>query len=108
MNAIMDAVMDRGTLPVGGVTRLRRRAWPLAVTVAFVMTGMAYSLFWAPVVRHHPYWLMSGDLWGTYRAAHWVGWGDLGGVYGSGTALVTFPGILLVLAPLAMLTGASE
>jgi hypothetical protein len=101
----MDTVMDSGTLPTGSVTRLHRRAWPLAVAGAFVMTGMAYSLFWAPVVRHHSYWLMSGDLWGTYRAAHWVGWGDLGGVYSSGTALVTFPGILLVLAPLAMLTG---
>jgi hypothetical protein len=102
----MDAVLKGGTPPVGDETRLRRRAWPLAVTVAFVLAGMAFSLFWAPVVRHHPYWLMPGDLWSTYRAAHWVGWGDLGGVYGSGTALVTFPGILLLLAPVAMLTGA--
>ena len=31
-----------------GASRLRRRAWPMAVTVAFVGTGMAYSLFWAP------------------------------------------------------------
>src|ERR1700689_1558611 len=102
----MNDVMDRGQLPGGSMTRLRRRAWPLAMTVAFVVTGMAFSLFWAPVVRHQSYWLTPGDLWGTYRAAHFVGWGDLGGVYGSGTALVTFPGILLVLAPLAMLTGA--
>ncbi len=78
---------------------------PLVVSAVFVATGMAFSLFWAPVVRHHPYWLSSGDLWSTYRGAHYVGWGDLGGVYGSGTGLVTFPGILLLLAPVAMLTG---
>jgi len=88
-----------------GVARLRRRAWPLATTVAFVIIGMAFSLLWAPLVRHHPYWITSGDLWSTYRSAHYVGWGDLGGVYSAGTALVTFPGILLVLAPLAMATG---
>src|SRR5580658_8866105 len=102
----MDDVMDHGLLSQDSTSRLRRRAWPLAVTIAFVVTGMAYSLFWAPVVRHHPYWVTPGDLWATYRAAHWVGWGDLGGIYGAGTALVTFPGILLVLAPVAMLTGA--
>ena len=103
---MIDDVSDRGTRPTGNPSRLRRRAWPLAVTVAFVVTGMAYSLFWAPVVRHHPYWIDPGDLWATYRSAHYVGWGDLGGVYGAGTGLVTFPGILLLLAPVAMLTGA--
>jgi hypothetical protein len=102
----MDEVMSGGTPSAGGVTRVRRRAWPLVVTVAFVGLGMAYSLFWEPVVRHHQYWLQSGDLWSTYRTAHYVGWGDLGGVYSAGTALVTFPGILLLLAPVAMLTGA--
>lgn len=92
--------------PTGVVrARLRRRAIPLATTAVFVITGMAFCLFWAPVVRHHPYWIDPGDLWATYRGAHYVGWGDLGGVYGAGTGLVTFPGILLLLAPLAMLTG---
>jgi hypothetical protein len=98
--------MERGALPAEGVSRLRRRAWPLAVTAAFVVTGMAFSLFWGPVVQHHPFWLTSGDLWSTYRTAHYVGWGDLGGIYGAGTALVTLPGILLALAPVAMVTGA--
>lgn len=102
----MNAVIDRATPLAGGVALLRRRALPLAVTLAFVVIGMSFSLLWGPVVRHHQYWVTPGDLWGTYRAAHFVGWGDLGGVYGSGTALVTFPGILLVLAPVAMLTGA--
>jgi hypothetical protein len=103
---MIDDVTDRGTRPTGKPSRLRRRAWPLAVTVAFLVTAMAYSLYWAPVVRHHPYWIDPGDLWATYRSAHYIGWGDLGGVYGAGTGLVTFPGILLLLAPVAMLTGA--
>jgi hypothetical protein len=46
------------------------------------------------------------DIWGTYRSAHFIGWGDLGNVYGDDTGLVTFPGILVLLAPVAMLTGA--
>jgi hypothetical protein len=98
--------METAVKPDARPSRLRRRAWPLATAAVFVATGMAYSLFWAPVVRHHPYWIDPGDIWATYRAAHVVGWGDLGGVYGSGAGLVTFPGILLVLAPVAMLTGA--
>jgi hypothetical protein len=101
---MFDAI-DRDA-PPSRASPLRRRAWPLSVAATFVVTGMAYSLWWAPVVRHHSYWLNPGDLWSTYRAAHYVGWGDLGGVYGAGTALVTFPGILLVLAPVAMVTGA--
>jgi hypothetical protein len=92
--------------PQGGhPSRLRRRAWPLIVAGTFIMAGMAYSLLWAPVVRHHPYWVTPGDLWATYRDAHFVGWGDLGGVYGAGAGLVTFPGVLLALAPVAMITG---
>lgn len=92
--------------PAGGASRLRRRGFALAASVTFVAVGVAYSLLWAPVVRHHPYWIQPGDLWATYRTAHYVGWGDLGGVYAASTALVTFPGILLALAPVAMLTGA--
>jgi hypothetical protein len=76
------------------------------VTVLLLGTGMAYSLFWAPVIRHEPMWITPFDLWGTYRAAHYIGWGYLGGIYSSGTGLVTFPGVLLLLAPVAMLTGA--
>jgi hypothetical protein len=49
--------------------------------------------------------MTGGDVWGTYRAAHYIGWGYLGGIYDSGTSLVTFPGILLLLAPMAMFTG---
>ncbi len=86
--------------------RLKRRQWPVLVTVLFVVCGMAYSLWWGPVVRHHSYWIVPGDIWSTLRSAHFIGWGDLGDVYAAHTAVVTFPGILLALAPVAMICGA--
>ena len=88
------------------VARMKRRAWPSAVTALSLITGMAYCLWWASVVRHTRGWVVPWDIWGAYRSAHFIGWGDLGNVYGAGTGLVTFPGILLVFAPLAMVTGA--
>jgi hypothetical protein len=94
-------VEDRGLVAV-----LRRRSWPIAVTVLSLGVGMAYCLLWAPVVRHQNYWVVPWDIWGAYRSAHLIGWGDLGGVYAAGTGLVTFPGILILFTPLAMVTGA--
>ena len=72
--------------------------------MALVVISMAYSFWWDPLVHHTQAWVVPGDIWSTFRAAHWVGWGDLGGVYGNDTALVTFPGIAVVLAPVAMLS----
>ncbi len=72
----------------------------------FVVASMAYSLWWEPVLHHVHVWLIPGDVWSTFRAAHWVGWGDLRGVYGRDTQLVTLPGIAVLLAPVAMLSGA--
>lgn len=81
------------------------RRYALAAMALVLITGMAFSFFWWPL-HGHAGWDAPGDIWATYRGAHFVGWGDLGGVYASGTALVTFPGITVVLAPVAMLTGA--
>ena len=82
----------------------RRHRWPIAVTVAMVGLQSAYSLFWDPVVRHYHGWVYPADIWGAIRSAHFIAWGDLGAVYSAGTGLITFPGILLLLAPVAMLT----
>jgi hypothetical protein len=84
---------------------ISRRKWPLVAMVAFTVVSMLYSLRWNPVVHGTQSWVIPGDIWSTFRAAHWVGWGDLGGVYGDGTHLVTFPGIAVLLAPVAMLSG---
>jgi hypothetical protein len=89
----------------GLAARLRRRSWPLAVTVVSLVTGMTYCLLWGPLVRHTQSWIVPWDIWGAYRSAHFIGWGDLGNVYSAGTGLVTFPGILILFTPVAMLTG---
>ena len=86
------------------VSRIRGRAVPLMVMMVFVAVGMAYSLWWSPVVHGSHAWVTPGDIWSTWRAAHWVGWGALGDVYGQDTQLVTFPGIAVLLAPFAMLS----
>jgi hypothetical protein len=65
---------------------------------------MAYTLWWPAVVRHHSfYWLISGDVWGTVRAAHWIDWGGLAFIYSSNTGLVTLPGFHVLLAPVVAL-----
>ncbi len=96
----VDDVMSPGL-----ASRLRRRSWPLAITALSLVMGMAYCLLWAPVVRHTHVWVVPWDIWGAFRSAQFIGWGDLGNVYGAGTGLVTFPGILLLFAPVAVLTG---
>ncbi len=81
---------------------LRRRWMPIACMALFLAAGMAFSFFWGPVVRHQSYWITPRDLWGTFRTAQFVGWGDIGDVYNSGAALVTFPAISVILAPVAI------
>lgn len=85
---------------------LGRRRWALVFTLATVVTGMAYSLLWAPVIRHQSAWVTPGDIWATFRGAHYVAWGGFADVYGAKTGLVSFPGMLVVLAPISALTGA--
>ena len=69
-------------------------------------TGMSYSFLLG--ARRTPPALLdhSRRFVGYLPSAHFIGWGYLGGVYSAGAGLVTFPGILLLLAPVAMLTGA--
>ena len=82
--------------------------WLAAVTAGVVVTGMAYSLWWATVVRHQSfYWITPGDMWYTVRTAHWIGWGSLSFVYSNyRSALVTLPGFELLLTPVVMLSSA--
>jgi hypothetical protein len=87
---------------------LHRRSWPIAITVISMITGMAYCVSWGPALHHYPpgTWVVPGDIWGAFRSAQFIGWGDVGNVYGAGTGLVTFPGILLIFTPVALLAGA--
>jgi hypothetical protein len=78
--------------------------WLVMVTVLVVATGMAYTLGWPSVVRHTSfYWLIPGDIWGTVRASHWIGWGDFSFIYSSRTGLVTLPGFHLLFTPVVVL-----
>jgi len=86
--------------------RLSRRAWPAVFTAVSLVLGAVVWFGWEPLVEHHSVWLAPADIWGAYRSAHYIGWGDLGGIYAGGTNLVTFPAMLLLLAPLSMVTGA--
>jgi hypothetical protein len=82
----------------------RNRAGALVVAALVVVAGAAYFFFSNPLFRHSNSWVDPSDLWGIFRGAHYVGWGYLGGVYNPETVMVTFPGIAVVLAPVAMLS----
>ncbi len=82
---------------------IRRRSGPCLVAIAMLVVGMAFELFWGLVVHHESSWFSPLDAWGMFRAAHYVGWGDLGGVYTTGNGLVSFPGMPVILSPLAVL-----
>jgi hypothetical protein len=82
---------------------LHKNLWPLLATVAIIAVGMAYTLSWAQLYYHVHVWLTPGDIWSTFRDAHFVGWGSEGAIYAAGTSLVTFPGIAVLLTPIAML-----
>jgi hypothetical protein len=77
------------------------------ITVAVVITGMAYSFWWPPVVRHHGgYWTIPTDIWLEVRDAHYVGWGGLSFVYSAHTDLVTLPGFAVIMWPVVTLCSA--
>lgn len=92
-------VTERPPLPPSS---RRRFLLPLCFMVLLIGTGMAYSLLWEPVVHGASAWVQSGDLWDTFHAAEYVGWGDYGQVYASGGSLVTLPAIVIVLAPVGI------
>ena len=93
--------------PIGSTARatpvLRRRAVAIVVAFGVVALGVSFFFFYDPVFRHSDSWTDPSDLWGMFRGAHYVGWGYLGGIYNQETGMVTFPGIAVVLAPIAIL-----
>lgn len=86
-------------------SRLRARKWPILMTVLIVGSGMAFMLCWPTVIEHKHGWETGGDLWGIFRAAHYIGWGFLGGAYDPTTGVNSLPGLEILLAPVAMLSG---
>jgi hypothetical protein len=78
-----------------------RHGWSTFLVVLIVVTGMAFSLWWNPLVHHSPSWVTPADLWNTYRAAQYVTWGGEGQLYNNPAPFQTFPGIAIALAPVA-------
>jgi len=84
-------------------TRLARRTWPLVMVLVMLTAGMVFMFAWLPLTNHRYSWDTGADLWGIFRGAHFVGWGYLGGIYTSPNGIVTFPGMPVLLAPVAVL-----
>ena len=75
------------------------------MTAAVIVTGMAYSLWWVPVVRHGPdYWILPGDLLTTARVSRYIEVGGLSYLYSLHTSLVTLPGFPIVFTPIVKLS----
>jgi hypothetical protein len=75
------------------------------MSTVILLSGMAFMLWWPPLVEHAQGWDTGGDMWGIFRSAHYIGWGFLGGVYDPSTGVNSLPGIEVLLAPVAMLSG---
>ena len=71
----------------------------------FTTVSLAFTFLWGPVVRHQALWVVPGDIWSTFRGAHMVAWGNIGGIYSPDYGLLTFPAVVVVLAPVAIVTG---
>jgi len=83
---------------------LPRRTWPIVFSVGFFVLGNLYFFRWGPVVQHTPSsWLSPADLWSTYYASVAFIHGNWNATYSTNTGFLAFPGILILLAPVAAL-----
>lgn len=83
----------------------RQHAWPLVGILTILISGMAFTLWWNPLVHHVSSWHQAPDLWLTFRTSQYVAWGFEGEIYKAQTFFVTFPGIAVLLAPVAKISG---
>ncbi len=87
------------------IARMARRRWPLLATAVMFALGLAYMFAWGPLFRAESFWATPSDVWSVFRGAHYVGWGYIGGVYTPSNQIVAFPGMEVLLSPVAMLSG---
>jgi hypothetical protein len=84
--------------------RLQRRVWPIVISIVYVSLGIAYEFRWGPIVRHVPSsWIAPGDLLSDYGTAIQFATGHFSAVYQPGRGFLSYPGLLLALAPLAVI-----
>jgi hypothetical protein len=87
------------------VRRVKRRTWPIVVSAIYVALGLAFCFRWGPVVRHVPsLWIRPTDLGVTYNAATALAHGHFGAIYEPGAGFLSYPAILMVLAPLGAIS----
>jgi len=102
--------MSSSTLTDGAVGEKGQPNWivshclPLIGIVAILIGGMAFSFLWNPLLHHASIWYTPPDLWRTFRAAQYVSWASEGVIYNSHTYFDSFPGIAVLLAPIAKLS----
>ena len=83
--------------------RLRRRTWPIVVSIAYVSIGLLYLFLWGPVVRHIPSeWVIPYDPTFTYLSAIQLGHGHWSQIYSSRVG--EMPGIIILMAPFGALS----
>lgn len=76
------------------------------MAAVMLTAGMGFMFGWNPLVHHADSWDVGGDAWGIFRAAHYVAWGYLGGVYTASNGVNSLPGMSVLLVPVAMLSSA--
>ena len=86
--------------------RLKRRWIPLAGSVIFIVIGV-FTTTWGPThLMNRTEWALPYDLWGTLIAAVRLAHGNVGGIYGPGTGLISLPGAAVILVPVAIVISA--
>ncbi len=86
--------------------RVRRRLFPLIVTIGMAVSGTIYTTLGADLAGQRK-WGLPYDLWGTLLAASRLAHGDIGGLYAAGTGLISLPGAAVILAPCAAVISAA-
>jgi hypothetical protein len=83
---------------------LAERVVPVLGSAVFIVIAVSYGLWWDPVVHHVDAWWVPGDFWLNYFSTSALIHGHLGTVYAPPTGVVTFPGVLVLLAPAVALS----
>jgi hypothetical protein len=86
--------------------RLKRRLIPLITSIGLIAVGM-YTTTWGPTMLGAKEWALPYDIWGTLTAAVRLAHLNIGGLYTSGTGLVSLPGAVVILVPCAAIISAT-
>jgi len=103
------AVLGTGTAGAapGLLPWLARRLFPLLATAGLIIIGISSTVWWGPGMYGKTAWALPLDLWGTLAAAHRLLHLHLGGLYTQPTGLITLPGAVVILLPLAAVIDAA-